>query len=288
MLCFVHIPKTAGTTLNVVFRQSLGHRFTELQPWADDTRIVSPADVQLLRRWVPWIKHFGGHHVRVYSGLERVVPRIHYVTFLRDPVRRYLSNYYHFRHKKGRVANVYEYLGNRAWWNNQTKFIAGSDDLEAAKQILSEKFEFVGLTEAVDESLVLLRAALPELSLDIRYGTARNRRLSGPAEEEVRRCWEEIQPRVLQNNAVDRQLYAYARDVLFPRQRVAFGPKLQQEIAAFQKTNVSRRGRKLSYQLGRIHYRLMLAAYRRYWRRTHPIDNRALSAEIDFFGEYVF
>jgi hypothetical protein len=288
MLCFVHIPKTAGTTLNVIFRQSLGRRYTEFHPWSDDGRIVSPADLQMLRRWAPWIKHLGGHHVRAYSGLEHVATEICYVTFLRDPTARYLSDYYHLRHKRGRVANVHEFLGNRAWRNKQTKYIAGSEDLEAAKQILTEKFRFVGLTEAVDESLVLLRSALPELPLDIRYGRPRNKAWFGPAQEEVRGRWKELEPRVLENNAVDLQLYTYVRDVLFPRQRAAAGPQLDREIQTFRETNVPRRGKMLSYKLSRAHYRLVLAAYRRYGRRKHPIDNRGLSAEYDYFGEYVF
>ncbi len=288
MLCFVHVPKAAGTTLNFVFRQSLGYRFMELEPWVDDRRIISPADLELLRRWAPWVQHIAGHHVRVYSGLERAAPDIRYITFLRDPVRRYLSDYYHVRYKNGRVANFHEWLSNRSWMNKQTKYIAGTADAEAAKQLLKEKFQFVGLTEAMDESLVILRSVISDLPLDVRYGHPRNVGLQGPAQKEVQERWPEFEPQILENNEHDMELYAYARDVLFPQQRTDYGGALADDVAAFQESNQTARRRPWRYFAGRAHYKLLLAFYRRYGKRRWPIDNRRLCTEYDFFGEYIF
>ncbi len=289
MLCFVHVPKAAGTTVSFVLRQSLGHRFMELAPWVDDRRLVSPADIRLLRRWAPWIRHFGGHHVRAYSGLERVVPEIRYVTFLRDPVKRYLSDYYHLRYKNGRVANFHEFLGNRHWCDKQTKYIAGRADHEAAIELLEKRFQFVGLVEAMDESLALLGRRFDELPLDVRYGRPRNVARPGPAQQEVRDGWAQFEPRVRANNQHDLRLYEYVRDVLFPRyQQTCGGGGGQNDGAAAETSRATLRRRLWQYQASRAQYRLLMAFYRSYGRRRWPIDNRELSAEYDFFGEYVF
>ncbi len=288
MLCFVHIPKTAGTTVSSVFRRSLGAAFMELNPWMDDQRIISPADLEMLRRWAPWIKHFGGHHVRAYSGLERAMPGMRYMTFLRDPVRRCSSEYFHMRNKNGRVANFHEYLSNRAWRNIQTKYVAGRADVEAAKQVLAERFQFVGLVESMDESLVMLRRTFADLPLDVRYGRPRNTAVEGPAQQEVRGHRKEFESRLLENNALDCELYAYARDVLFPRQKKAYGPQLNADIAGFRSSNRIQRGNILSFYVSRAFYKVAVAMYRRFGRRKWPIDNRRLNAEYDFFGEYVF
>jgi hypothetical protein len=288
MLCFVHVPKAAGTTVDFVLHQSLGYRYTELTPWVDEQRITSPADVELLRRWAPWIRHLGGHHVRAYSGLERVAPNIQYLTFLRDPVQRYLSDYYHRRYKNRRVANFYEYLSNKAWRNKQTKYIAGTDDVEAAKQLLRERFEFVGLVEAMHESLVMLKQRFSDLHLDVRYGRPYNVGLKGPGQQEIEDGWSNFEPHILAHNQSDIELYAYARDVIFARQQEAYGPNLAADVTAFEQDNQPSRRCLWSYYSSRAHYKLLLAYYRRYGKYKWPIDNRELSAQYDFFGECVF
>jgi hypothetical protein len=155
-LCYVHIPKAAGTTLNHALRTSLGHRFLEVEPWVDIRRVISPADLVLLHRWLPWVRHISSHYVRAYSALETAAHDIRYITIMREPIDRYISAYYHNRDRSFRVANIYEYANNRSWWNIQTKYVAGSDDIEAAKKLLRERFAFVGLAECMNESLALL------------------------------------------------------------------------------------------------------------------------------------
>jgi hypothetical protein len=210
------------------------------------------------------------------------------MTFLRDPIKRYLSDYFHYRHKNFRVANFQEFLSNRAWANKQTKYIAGTDDVAAAKQLLEEKFDFVGLVESMDESLVLMRRVFSDMCLDIGYGWPRNPARQGPAQQELHDDWSAYENRVLENNARDLELYTYARDAVFSRQRQDYGPQLTADVAAFQEKNRPECKRQWSYLAGRAYYRFLLAYYRKRGKRKWPIDNRNLSAQYDFFGEYVF
>jgi hypothetical protein len=288
MLCFVHIPKTAGTTVNVALRRSLGCRYLELEPWVDERRIISPADLRLLKQWAPWVSHFGGHHIRAYSGLEQLYPALQPFTFVRDPVKRYLSDYYHCRYKNGRVANFHEFLSNRAWMNKQTKYIAGTDDINRAKQLLRDVFQFVGVVEEMDASLVMLRQYFSQERLDIRYGQPRNLARRGVAQQEIEEHWSTFHPRILENNAVDLELYAFVCGELLPRQKTSYGQQLEHDVAEFQSTNRAPGRRPLPYLMRRAHYRLLLSFYRRYGKQRWPINNHELAAKHDFFGEYVF
>jgi hypothetical protein len=59
---------------------------------------LSFEEVLMLFRLLPHTRGFGGHTTRSYLGYERAAGRpIRYVTFVRDPVKRYLS---HFNHQR--------------------------------------------------------------------------------------------------------------------------------------------------------------------------------------------
>lgn len=288
MLCFIHIPKTAGTTFNFILRRSLTYSFMEIEPWVDRRRMVSPADIQLLKQWAPWTKHISSHYVRAYHGLEHACPDIRYATFLRDPVKRYLSSYIHFFYRNGRVSNFQEFLSNRSWANQQTKYICGSSDVAAAKQILMEKFAFIGLTEETDASLLMAQQIFPELKLDIRYGKPKNQARKLVAKKEVFDNWSKYESLVLKNNAADIDLYSYVCDKLFKSQKEKYGPTLEQDLSYFQSMNTYNVSNNWKSFASRTYYKHLLKRYRKYGNRRWPINNGALHEEIDFFGEYVF
>jgi hypothetical protein len=286
MLCFVHVPKTGGTTVNAILRQSLGHHFTEIQPWVDMRRLVSPADLRLLKCWAPWIRHISSHWVRANCGLERFEPNIRYITFLREPLLRYLSDYNHLRFRNFRVASYCEYVNNPAWSNKQTKYIAGTADLESAKMLLDQSFCFVGLLDRMDESLVMMNRILKDLNLDIRYGAPRNPTRRDQREEPE--SWSELEAKTIENNALDWELYEYACREIFPRQQQAYEGDLARDLERFESEKFATVSTGPLFFLARLHYRLALLYYRKHAKRRRPIDNGSMHDEFDFFGDHVF
>src|SRR5438876_5896706 len=168
---FLHVPKTAGTTLNrlieweyplfeiysvdpVFFRWSVSHLW------------------QLPARRLEKTRIFKGH---MLFGLHKILPQpATYITVLREPVDRVISAFYFMR---SYVLHPFYWKLRRENWtledfvrrspreNVQSKIVAGADYyspctdeiVEQAKENLFRHFSVVGLSERFEESLALMK-----------------------------------------------------------------------------------------------------------------------------------
>ena len=170
-LIFLHIPKTAGTTLNRIIEW----QYNPLSIFTlDPYRIRATAErfktlSEERRRRIRVVR---GH---LYYGLHEFLPQgATYITMLREPVARFLSSYYfilrrplhplHRKLKRERLG-VEDYLRLVPHRHNfQCQLIAGVKDnktgdaqlLEMAKEHLVKSFRVVGICERFEESLVLI------------------------------------------------------------------------------------------------------------------------------------
>lgn len=174
-LLFVHIPKTAGQTVEAAlrwrYRNSPGavlHYSALTEPLEEVERI--PLEDRARARVI------GGPF---YYGLHRYIPqRCNYATILREPVARVVSLYNYVRRTKDHPLHVKvvdsdislaEFVGDRIGTgveNGQTKQLAGHWQGEANEQTLATAtsnlagFLVVGLMEQFPESMALLWRAL--------------------------------------------------------------------------------------------------------------------------------
>jgi galactose-3-O-sulfotransferase len=171
-LIFLHIPKTAGTTLNriIEWQYSPFEIFT-----MDPYRIrATPERLKRLsesrRRRLRMVR---GH---MFYGVHEYLPQgATYFTMLREPVARALSTYYfilrrplnplHRKVKKERLSieDCIRLFPERH--NLQCRLIAGVKDasstgderlLDMAKEHLTKSFSVVGICERFEESLMLM------------------------------------------------------------------------------------------------------------------------------------
>jgi hypothetical protein len=170
-LIFLHIPKTAGTTLNRIIEW-------QYSPFAvftiDPYRIrATPERLKRLpegrRRRLRMVR---GH---MFYGIHEWLPQgATYITMLRDPVARVLSAYYfilrrplnplHRKVKRDRlkVEDCLRLFPQRH--NLQCRLISGLKDiatdderlLDIAKENLTKSFSVVGISERFEESLMLM------------------------------------------------------------------------------------------------------------------------------------
>jgi len=229
-LCFLHIPKTAGTSLNF-YIESL-FRQEEVCPaqYMTDIEIASKA-------FLSKYKYFRGHFS--YDIYKYLPEKPIYITMLRDPVERVVSHFEYWKthskswsanHINSDLANKYEdqrkavahdllyfvsgdhprvkWLANLQTW----KIASGSIDvdpaspnlLELAKEHLQE-FAFFGITEYFSVSLVqlshILGFAISDSSKRLNVNARR------PA---VKNIPAKTLDAIMEHNQLDMELYRFA------------------------------------------------------------------------------
>lgn len=221
ILGFVHIPKTAGTTVKHILRNSTYLRHCDLQPLVR-RGIFMDSDFKFLKKiFFFGVRSIAGHSLKCPT--ENLSVPVQYFTFVRDPLERCLSHYQHvkrLRRQKGENISFEEYMQVKDRRDKQVRHIAGGLDLAKAKHELSQRYLFVGLTERFAESMLILQRLCP-YPLKIRY-TRRHVTVDNTAKQDVlnnpasRRLLEE-------SNQLDQQLYTYVRDELYPSLREKAG-----------------------------------------------------------------
>lgn len=222
LLAFVHIEKAAGTTLIYLLRRNYLLRYLDVRPLhARSNGLFSAEDLRTYLRINPFLRCIGGHAVKPYGGLERIRPNVRYVTLLRDPVARYLSQYRYWVSSLGKEWSFERFLDHEPSYNFQTRKLAGSDDLATARHTLAERFFAVGVAERFDEFLLTLQRRLLPERFDPAYtrrNVAKGDGRAGPKEELARHA-----DRIRSNNALDIELYRHVVEELLPRQRASLG-----------------------------------------------------------------
>jgi len=147
MLISVHIPKCGGTSFRAILQGIYRERL-----WLNYGAMFSPAEVRtdLIPRDTACIH---GHFLA--DTFDQLVPQPRLITWLRHPVERVVSNYYHFWHHPDRRDACCRELMDRGlsleefaeldWMRNEATRYMANKPVEA--------FAFVGIMERFDESV---------------------------------------------------------------------------------------------------------------------------------------
>ena len=213
---FMHIPKTAGTTLHFVLRRQYRKK---LQTFYTKESLKSP---NLLPKTVAAIGHF-----RHNFSKKLPAGNYAYATFLRDPAAQVFSHYHFIKsNKNGNHAafahfSLEDFVADPFGNNFQTRSISGIDDitnreaevLEIAKINLASFF-FVGITEEFDAGLLALQKKMGWLKKPY-Y-------LRGTVQAYESRITKAEKHLILQSNALDVALYDFGKS-LWQQQKNAAG-----------------------------------------------------------------
>ena len=236
LLAFVHIEKAAGTTLLYLLRRNYLFRYLDVRPLrAEGDGVFNAEDLCACLRINPFLRCIGGHAVRPFSDLEVVAPDIRYVTLLREPVQRYLSQYRYWVRELGKDWSLEQFLEHEPSQDFQTRKIAGSRSVASAIRILQDRFFLVGVAEQFDEFLIELRHKL----LPDRFAAHYSRRNVASEGRDVLNAAliEQHAERIRAANRGDLELYRYVLDELIPRQRAAYSGDFAAELAEFRRSN---------------------------------------------------
>jgi hypothetical protein len=216
-LIFLHIPKTAGTTLNRIIE------------WQYNPLSIYTMDPYGIRATVERFKKLSEERRRrirvvrghLLYGIHEFLPQgATYITMLREPVARFLSSYYfilrrplHPLHRKLKTERlgVEDYLRLTPHRQNlQCRFIAGIGEggncdeqvLKAAKENLARSFTVAGLCERFPESLMLMTTSFGwEIPFYENRKVSKNRSAVEPG----------VIDTIREHNRLDIELYEFAK-----------------------------------------------------------------------------
>lgn len=229
-LIFLHIPKTAGSTFHMILNKRydkshiknlFGSRMSEPEI---NTFINEPLknkdNIQLLKGHMPF-------------GMHNYLPgNSHYISVLRDPVERVISQYYYIKKntynplhnqvvKEGMTISEFVKSGIAIGMNNgQCRFLHGDIEdygfnecdntlLDKVKDHINKHFIWLGITERFDESVLVLSNLLDwdTPPYYIRENVSKSKKNRNELSEE------EISL-IKSYNTLDLKLYSYANDLL--------------------------------------------------------------------------
>lgn len=238
ILAFIHVEKAAGTTLIHILRYNffLGH--LDVRPYTIGAGgTFGPRDLAVALRVNPALRCIAGHSIKAFSGLETSGCRLRYITVLREPIKRYLSQFQYSIERRGQQITFEQFLRNDWFTNFQTKKFSATGDVEEAKRVLAEKMLLVGTSDRFDEFLLMLRRKLMPMQFDPAYQERNVGRNTVPLSELLDRHAEQI----YEQNRLDIELYRFATEDLRLRFVQEFGPGLDAEVESFKAANEGRR-----------------------------------------------
>ena len=234
MLVFIHINKTAGSTVRYILRSTFGVDHCEVEPWhaqwSDPP--FSSQDLQRLRKVYPNLASIAGHRVTGYIDLRENGTEFQYFSFMREPLKTCASRFqYNIQYRKKKDL-VFEEWIQRDWTRNrQTKMFAGTAEVEKAIQTIKEKNIFIGLTERFDESVMLLKA-LKAKNLNISYQPVNVARKNSIAENLLSNA--NTRQMLIEANQADLELYDFVKNELYPSFQREYGPTLESDLANYR------------------------------------------------------
>jgi hypothetical protein len=247
---FLHLGKTAGSTLRQVLRRNYTARETLK---ADRPGMPREGTLDDFAR-LPMARRNSARLVIGHTifGIHEMLPQPStYVTMVRDPFKLVLSQYrfvlrrpHHRLHETvtSRGLSLVDYIRSgisKEMDNGQTRAIAGDtstpfgqcteDMLRTAQRNIEEYFVVTGVTERFDETLLLLRRALAWSHLC--YVRA-NVSPSGASLEELPRDTVRL---IEEHTALDRELYAFVRQRF--DETISRLPSFDRELQRFRTLN---------------------------------------------------
>ncbi len=259
VVIFLHIGKTAGTTMRRILRRQF--RSTEVLLIRNRILRALPRDGGRPNRELS-IEYFANLPeeerararliiAHTVFGLHRFVPHpATYLTLLRDPVALTMSQYAYVarnpRHPLHaelveRHPTLEHYIRSGVAIetdNSQTRAISGDigtpfggctdEMLETAKRNIEQHFSVVGLTERFDESLLLMHRAFGWSRLYYVRANVTPQRRREPVSPSTRRVIEE-------QNRLDAELYAWAASRF--RASIESDPTFERDLRRFRRRN---------------------------------------------------
>ena len=208
-LIFLHVPKTAGTSLREIFRGWFGPGLLEHYAGVHDGSLPLRHDLSALPSAGHPLAIYGHFNRRRGFGVDDYYPEVRqFVTVLRDPFERAVSGYRHLvrQHQADPTRpapseGLRDYLRQKR--DGAISFFPGFITADNYEQMFDRHFVAIGVVERMEVSLQGIATALG-LSVDS-AGLPRLNVNAAPVEEVG-----DLREEFMANHPLDYELYRYA------------------------------------------------------------------------------
>ncbi len=179
----VHVPKAGGSTLRQLMNRNFGTGFYNSNSLLE-TKQYTRDDVSEIVRCHPWVQCLSDHKLSFDLPFEHEYARVFALTYVRDPVERFISRYFFHRHFE-EVNCIAQRLSFREFanaelvkqevhpqTNSQIYFLNGGrsfDDMKVIDDALATGRAFLFPIERFDESCICLEQLFPTVFSDLSY-----------------------------------------------------------------------------------------------------------------------
>jgi sRNA-binding regulator protein Hfq len=125
-------------------------------------------------------------------------------------------------------------MEHRPAWNFQVKKIAGEENLEEAKRLISDRFLLVGTVERFDEFLVLLGKKLLPFEFDAAY---QRKNIAKGDGEWIGAIMDKYESKIREHNELDVKLYQYINDEVLPAEIESYGDMFEEAVRRHMHSN---------------------------------------------------
>jgi len=238
---FTHIPKAAGTTFRNILINNYGHHHCDWYTEAKSKNIASPMLFPFSSaKEMGALCSISGHWLRYTDEMKVAFPDAKFITFIRDPVDRLISLYKHIVRTWDPDLKFEDWIGDGSRpeiSDFQTRFIAGSCDVDLAMEILDKQYFFVGKSELFDESMCILNKMMGN-NVETHY---KSMRVSNQKNISIKNQpqYKSIIDNIYENNKSDLILNDFVKNNLLIKYKNEYGDISSEELSLFKKDNLN-------------------------------------------------
>ena len=165
-----------------------------------------------------------GHSMRPFIDYDVPKHNLRWMTFLRNPFERYVSNYFYMYKLKNvflekhydtmKAVNIVEWEKVEQLSNYQCKFISGEANAQKAIDVLENKFDWVGITEEFEIGIDSFKThfGLENLYFDYKITNSSTAELENKKRTKIK-----YEGFIKEMNQEDQILYDYVKKEMWPR-----------------------------------------------------------------------